>query len=1096
MLKIKQKTKLVLAFVFSLALVCNTVFFSFLQSYAATDEDVDVSLQVLLAPPENLVVTNTAPGEVGLTWDKSPSADYGNVDAYSVYVKLKTDPTYPLVPTITRYDMLPAYTDSIIGLNPNQGYDFIVYAVSPNLVKSPFDCASCKATNQTCGNSVKEPGEECDDLDFGGQLCTDFGYAGGSLVCNVSCEISYSSCTSDGGGTSGPPPDSIPPIPGTAIAPQYAKSGPMQIIYSGASDAGGSGLAFVELWYKRGTTAWTMSGLTSSGTSGSFSFNSFTTQNTYYFDLVAQDNQGNRSANPTGNGDDDTIYDNTPPSPGTAVAPATANSIPVAITYSGVSDTGGSGFKHVELWYKKGATGTWTNSGLTKTTASGSFDFTNITTDDTYYFDLVAEDNAGNRSAAVIGNGDTNTVYSIARPTATLSGTPANPTGLTTTNITVDGATVVAYKYKLDSGVYGAETPVVTKIQLSGLTAGSHTISVIGKNSLGNWQLETNATTYTWTIDLTKPTATLSGTPANPTYLTTTNITVGGTGVTAYKYKLDSGVYGAETPVATKIQLSGLTAGSHTISVIGKNALGNWQLETSATTYTWTIDLTQPLASISTPSAIISYGTAVSYTITYTGANTVTLQNANITLNKTGTANGTVGISQISQFVFLVTVANITGDGTLGISIAAGTASNNNGLTAPAAGPSVSFVVKPPTACGDGFIDQGEECDDGNKVSGDGCNATCVIEYCGDGIVNDVDEGCDDGNKVSGDGCSSSCVTEYCGDGTINNVTEQCDDGNTLSGDGCRANCQTEYCGDGIINNVTEQCDDGNTVSGDGCRANCVTEYCGDGFVNNITEECDDGNKVSGDGCSNTCLVEVDHCKNDVKDADEEDVDCGGADCMECALLIDHCENEIKDEDEQGVDCGGNDCVACPTHCENGVKDEDEKGVDCGGADCVPCATIEVNFEALAALEGAPAGNYALETTMELYNKNIGFITNSLPAVLQNTGDVDFSVAGVLPGNYDIGMKGDGYLRAIIPNVPLYESGISVDLDFTFDNTYKVIGGDVWPDNIVNALDVALLISIYSTSSSLADLNRDGYVNAADIALIIKNYYQKGGIFS
>src|SRR5512132_4183336 len=32
--------------------------------------------------------------------------------------------------------------------------------------------------------------------------------------------------------------------------------------------------------------------------------------------------------------------------------------------------------------------------------------------------------------------------------------------------------------------------------------------------------------------------------------------------------------------------------------------------------------------------------------------------------------------------------------------------------------------------CGDGTIDAGEECDDGNTTSGDGCSATCVFEGC------------------------------------------------------------------------------------------------------------------------------------------------------------------------------------------------------------------------------------------------------------------------------------------------------------------------------------------------------------------------------
>jgi spore coat protein A len=33
--------------------------------------------------------------------------------------------------------------------------------------------------------------------------------------------------------------------------------------------------------------------------------------------------------------------------------------------------------------------------------------------------------------------------------------------------------------------------------------------------------------------------------------------------------------------------------------------------------------------------------------------------------------------------------------------------------------------------CGDGQLDVGEECDDGNVVAGDGCSATCTLELCG-----------------------------------------------------------------------------------------------------------------------------------------------------------------------------------------------------------------------------------------------------------------------------------------------------------------------------------------------------------------------------
>ncbi|MEZ4404615.1 MAG: DUF4215 domain-containing protein [Kofleriaceae bacterium] len=102
-------------------------------------------------------------------------------------------------------------------------------------------------------------------------------------------------------------------------------------------------------------------------------------------------------------------------------------------------------------------------------------------------------------------------------------------------------------------------------------------------------------------------------------------------------------------------------------------------------------------------------------------------------------------------------------------------------------------------ACGNNVVEPGEQCDDGNTASGDGCSATCQIEGpppvdCGNGTV-DPGEQCDDGNNTSGDGCSAACQTELappgCGDGTVT-ADEQCDDGNTTNGDGCSAVCVIE----------------------------------------------------------------------------------------------------------------------------------------------------------------------------------------------------------------------------------------------------------------------------------------------------------------
>src|SRR5450432_3075673 len=86
----------------------------------------------------------------------------------------------------------------------------------------------------------------------------------------------------------------------------------------------------------------------------------------------------------------------------------------------------------------------------------------------------------------------------------------------------------------------------------------------------------------------------------------------------------------------------------------------------------------------------------------------------------------------------------------------------------------------------------------------------CVkLEYCGDGVLQpDIGEDCDDGNNKSGDGCDGVCKTEagyscaagvaptagictkiwVCGNGHVD-PGEACDDSNTVAADGCSADC-------------------------------------------------------------------------------------------------------------------------------------------------------------------------------------------------------------------------------------------------------------------------------------------------------------------
>lgn len=154
--------------------------------------------------------------------------------------------------------------------------------------------------------------------------------------------------------------------------------------------------------------------------------------------------------------------------------------------------------------------------------------------------------------------------------------------------------------------------------------------------------------------------------------------------------------------------------------------------------------------------------------------------------------------------------------------------------------------IRPIISCGDKRVEGSEECDDGNRTSGDGCSSKCRRE-----------KSCLSGIFGKGDVCipPPKPPRNPCGNGRLD-TGEGCDDGNTVNTDSCRNNCQRPRCGDGLVDAPAEQCDDGNLVAGDGCSAKCQNEpRCGDGTVNE-GEECDDGNTTSGDGCSNTCTTD------------------------------------------------------------------------------------------------------------------------------------------------------------------------------------------------------------------------------------------------
>jgi cysteine-rich repeat protein len=98
-----------------------------------------------------------------------------------------------------------------------------------------------------------------------------------------------------------------------------------------------------------------------------------------------------------------------------------------------------------------------------------------------------------------------------------------------------------------------------------------------------------------------------------------------------------------------------------------------------------------------------------------------------------------------------------------------------------------------------------------------------------------------------GGGTPDAGAGNTCGNGILE-TGEECDDGNTRNRDGCDRNCENEggdRCGDGEVTG-NEQCDDGNTIPGDGCDQRCRNENQADGNDSFDEAEAMSGSRANG----------------------------------------------------------------------------------------------------------------------------------------------------------------------------------------------------------------------------------------------------------
>ncbi len=227
--------------------------------------------------------------------------------------------------------------------------------------------------------------------------------------------------------------------------------------------------------------------------------------------------------------------------------------------------------------------------------------------------------------------------------------------------------------------------------------------------------------------------------------------------------------------------------------------------------------------------------------------------------------------------------------------------------------------------CGNGIVQSGEQCDDGNANNNDACTNTCKTAICGDNIVYTGFEQCDGNsrtctiNSYNGlQSCNAQCngfgtctATERCGDGILNG-NETCDEG-VLNGQPNKCNnictgITASVCGNGAVESG-EQCDDGNAINTDACLNSCVSAVCGDSIIRTGVESCDDGS-LNGqpNKCNNLCTgITSSICGNSIVEAGEQ--------CDDGNLIItDACTNTCRN-----AVCGDSIIRTGVESCDDGV---------------------------------------------------------------------------------------------------------------------------------------------------------------------------------
>ncbi|WP_301377903.1 MULTISPECIES: Ig-like domain-containing protein [Thalassolituus] len=174
-----------------------------------------------------------------------------------------------------------------------------------------------------------------------------------------------------------------------------------------------------------------------------------------------------------------------------------------------------------------------------------------------------------------------------------------------------------------------------------------------------------------------------------------TSFSVSGTTATVVTAKITDTTYDVTVTGGDLSALDG-TVGLNLAATSGITDLAGNALPATepATDETYTVDNTAPAVNIQAPSATLTSSTAITYVVQYTDADSISLSADDIAVTSTGdAAAGTITVTGSGPMSRTVTLSDFSGDGTLAIDIAAGTAEDGAGNASAAPATSDAFTV-------------------------------------------------------------------------------------------------------------------------------------------------------------------------------------------------------------------------------------------------------------------------------------------------------------------------------------------------------------------------------------------------------------------